>query len=40
MVKIAELIERVLNDPENPENIAVVRSEVNTLMEGYPLYAY
>jgi len=40
MVKIAELIERVLNDPENPENIAAVRSEVNTLMEGYPLYAY
>ena len=40
MVKIAELIERVLNDPENPENIAAVRSEVNTLMEDYPLYAY
>ena len=40
MVKIAELIERVLNDPENPENIAAVRAEVNCLMEPYPLYAY
>ena len=40
MVKIAELIERVLNDPENQENIAAVRSEVNAMMEKYPLYAY
>ncbi len=40
MVKIAELIERVLNDPENQENIAAVRSEVNATMEGYPLFAY
>jgi len=40
MVKIAELIERVLNDPENQDNIAAVRHEVNALMEPYPLYAY
>jgi len=40
MVKIAELIERVLNDPENPANIAAVRSEVNGLMQGYPLFAW
>ena len=40
MVKIAELIERVLNDPENEENIAAVRSDVNAMMEKYPLYAY
>ena len=40
MVKIAELIERVLNDPENEQNIAAVRAEVNAMMEGYPLYAY
>ncbi|MBQ8968804.1 MAG: serine hydroxymethyltransferase [Bacteroidaceae bacterium] len=40
MVKIAELIERVLNAPENPENIAAVRAEVNAMMEKYPLYAY
>ena len=40
MVKIAELIERVLNDPENPDNIAAVRSEVNSLMSSYPLFAW
>ena len=40
MVKIAELIERVLNAPEDEKNIAAVRSEVNTMMEKYPLYAY
>ena len=40
MVKIAELIERVLNDPENEANIAAVRAEVNAMMEKYPLYAY
>ena len=40
MVKIAELIERVLNDPENPANIAAVRSEVNALMSNYPLFAW
>lgn len=40
MVKIAELIERVLDAPENEENIAAVRAEVNAMMEHYPLYAY
>ncbi len=40
MVKIAELIERVLNDPENEQVIAAVRSEVNTIMKDYPLFAY
>ena len=40
MVKIAELIERVLNDPENPDNIAAVRAEVNALMANYPLFAW
>ncbi len=40
MVKIAELIERVLNAPEDEQNIAAVRTEVNTMMEAYPLYAY
>ena len=40
MVKIAELIERVLNDPENPDNIAAVRAEVNALMQNYPLFAW
>ena len=40
MATIAALIERVLNDPENEENIATVRSEVNALMADYPLYAW
>ena len=40
MVKIAELIERVLNDPENESVIAAVRSEVNEIMKDYPLFAY
>ena len=39
MVKIAELIERVLDKPEDAENIAAVRAEVNAMMEDYPLYA-
>ena len=40
MVKIAELIERVLNDPENEQVIAAVRAEVNAIMKDYPLFAY
>ncbi|MBR0433587.1 MAG: serine hydroxymethyltransferase [Bacteroidaceae bacterium] len=40
MVKIAELIERVLNDPENEAVITAVRTEVNTIMKDYPLFAY
>ena len=39
MVKIAELIERVLDNPEDAENIATIRAEVNALMESYPLFA-
>ena len=40
MVKIAELIERVLNDPENEDVITAVRTEVNAIMKDYPLFAY
>ena len=40
MVKIAELIERVLNDPQNEQVIATVRAEVNGIMKDYPLFAY
>lgn len=40
MVKIAELIERVLNAPEDEANIAAVRAEVNEIMSKYPLFAY
>ncbi len=40
MVLIASLIEEVLNDPENEEVIARVRSKVNETMKDYPLFAY
>ena len=40
MVKIAEVIERVLNAPEDEAVIAQVRSEVNAIMEKYPIFAY
>ena len=40
MVLIAELIEEVLNDPENEEVIASVRKRVNETMKSYPLFAY
>ena len=40
MVLIAELIEEVLNDSENEEVIAKVRSKVNETMKNYPLFAY
>ncbi|MBR5801702.1 MAG: serine hydroxymethyltransferase, partial [Alistipes sp.] len=37
---IVELIDRVLHDPENEDNIAAVRRDVNALMENYPLFAW
>ena len=37
---IVELIDRVLHDPENEENIASVRRDVNALMAEYPLFAW
>ena len=40
MVKIAAWIEEVLNDPENGNVIAKVRSEVNAEMKNYPLFAW
>ena len=40
MLKIAELIERVLDAPEDESVITAVRSEVNEIMKGYPLFAY
>ena len=40
MVLIAELIEEVLNDPENEEVIARVRAKVNETMKDYPLFAW
>lgn len=38
MVVIAELIERVLNSPEDENVIAGIRTEVNEMMSAYPLF--
>ncbi len=38
MVVIAELIERVLNSPEDENVIAGVRTEINEMMSAYPLF--
>lgn len=40
MVEIAEMIEIVLNDPENEEVIAKVRNRVNETMKKYPLFVW
>lgn len=40
MVEIAEMIEEVLNAPENERVIASVRQRVNETMKQYPLFAY
>lgn len=40
MVEIAEMIEKVLNAPEDEKVIASVRQRVNETMKQYPLFAY
>lgn len=40
MVEIAEIIEEVLNAPEDERVIASVRQRVNETMKQYPLFAY
>ncbi len=40
MVIIAELIEKVLDAPEDEQVITAVRNQVNDLMKDYPLFAY
>ena len=40
MKLIAELIEEVLNAPEDDKTIARVREKVNETMKNYPLFAY
>ncbi len=40
MVVIAELIETVLSNVENPAKIKEVRERVNQLMSKYPIFAY
>ena len=40
MVKIVELIDKVLANPEDENVIKAVREEVNKTMKDYPLFAY
>ena len=40
MVVVAELIEKVLDAPEDEQVITAVRNQVNDLMKDYPLFAY
>ena len=40
MEEIAEMIETVLSNVDNPEVIAEMRARVNKTMESYPLFAY
>lgn len=40
MSVIADMIDRVLSEPENAAVIAQVRSEVNAMMEQYPMFAW
>lgn len=40
MVEIAEMIETVLSNTENPEVLAQVRNRVNCIMENYPLFVF
>lgn len=40
MPVIADMIDRVLSEPENVAVIAQVRSEVNAMMEQYPMFAW
>ncbi|MFI3317656.1 MAG: serine hydroxymethyltransferase [Rikenellaceae bacterium] len=40
MAYIVELIDRVLQNPEDEANIAAVRADVNKMMEEYPLFAW
>lgn len=40
MIEIAEMIEEVLNAPEDEKVIASVRQRVNETMKQYPLFAY
>ena len=40
MPVIADLIDMVLNQPENEDVIAEVRGQVNSIMEEYPIFAW
>jgi len=38
MAEIANLIARVLSEPDSAENIAAVRTDVATLCKKFPVY--
>ena len=38
MKKIADLVDRVIQDPENDSVLEAVKSDVNNLMSGFPLF--
>lgn len=40
MLEIADLIDRVLSNPESAETIAAVRARVNEMMSQYPIFAW
>ena len=40
MYEIAEMIETVLNAPEDEKVIASVRAHVNDIMKDYPMFAW
>jgi glycine hydroxymethyltransferase len=40
MLEIADLIDRVLSNPESAETIAAVRARVNEMMAQYPIFAW
>ena len=40
MIKIADLIDRVLSNADNEEVIKEVRQEVNEMMNDYPMFAW
>ena len=40
MLEIVEMIDTVLSNPENPATISMVREKVNSVMAGYPMFAW
>lgn len=40
MQEIVELIDTVLSNPEDDKNIKTVKEKVNSIMKGYPLFAW
>jgi glycine hydroxymethyltransferase len=40
MIRVAALIADALKNSENPEQLARIKSEVNSLMKNFPLYAH